>query len=526
MKKILIFGAICLSFLTGCKDDEVAVQKIEIDLSKITIEVGQQQTLTATVTPDNAADKTVKWSSQNPEIATVSADGAVSGISVGETLVSAEAGEKRWRSAVVVVPATVYVSGVTLDQTTLLLNPGTDATLKATVTPEDATNKSVLWSSSNTAVATVSSSGKVSGLTVGTSTVTVTTVDGAKTATCAVTVEIAVIPVTGVTVEPTALLLGVGAKSTLTASVIPSSATNKDVTWSSSNQSVATVNSATGEVTGVAAGTATITASTVDGNKTAACTVTVIAFADFTDPYAGAMVAVQGGTMSMPISGGTAVNVTIKSYYIGKYEITQKIWETVVKTVPAYASNPWPNSDFGPNATYGKGDNYPAGFVSWNNIVEIFLPALKALTGKNYRLPTEAEWEFAARGGTKSQGFLMYSGSDNIAEVAWFGTGGGVTGNAEGKSHEVGLLKPNELGLHDMTGNMWEWCSDWYGTTYPTGDNNPVGPDTGTKRVLKGGSWYNNSGTNIRLPYRHSCAPDQYDTMTSGRNGFRLVLDP
>jgi uncharacterized protein YjdB len=172
---------------------------------------------------------------------------------------------------------TVPVTGVTVSPTTLSLTVGQTATLTATVSPANATNKNVTWSSSNSSVATVSSTGVVTAVAAGSATITVTTVDGAKTATCAVTVTgSTTVPVTGVTVSPTTLSLTVGQTATLTATVSPANATNKNVTWSSSNTSVATVSSM-GVVTAVAAGSATITVTTVDGAKTATCAVTVTA---------------------------------------------------------------------------------------------------------------------------------------------------------------------------------------------------------------------------------------------------------
>ncbi|MDR0574547.1 MAG: Ig-like domain-containing protein [Tannerella sp.] len=524
MKKHIILVATGMIMMACSKDDEVAVTKVEIEPSSVRIEVGENFTFTATVSPDNATNKTVTWSCDNPDIATIDESGTVVGVSVGNALITAIAGVKKWVSEVTVVAATVRVTGVTIDPPTLLLNTSDEVTLTAVISPPNATNQAVSWESNNTAVATVnSSSGKVTGVTMGTATITVTTIDGGKTATCPVTVEVATIPVTGVTISPPALSLGTGGKSMLTAVISPANATNQAVSWTSDNTAVATVNSSSGEVTGVTAGPATITVTTADGGKTATCPVTVTAFADFTDQWAGNMVAVAGGTMTMPIGGTTVVN--INSFYMGKYEVTQKIWETVVKTLPQYAANPWPNSA-GPNDTYGRGDDYPAQFISHDNIMNIFLPALNALTGKNYRLPTEAEWEYAARGGQQSQGFTKYSGSDDITAVAWFGPGGsGCSGNnSGGKSHPVGLLAGNELGLHDMTGNLWEWCYDWYdATTYPSGTDNPTGPTTGTRRVLKGGSWQNNCTTTIQLPYRNNAAPNTVDG--TGRHGFRLALD-
>jgi uncharacterized protein YjdB len=169
---------------------------------------------------------------------------------------------------------TIPVTGVTLSPTTVSVSTGSTTILTATVSPANATNKSVTWTSSNTSVAAVSSSGVVTGVAAGTATITVKTADGGFTATCAVTVTTATVPVTGVTVSPTTVSVSEGLTTTLTATVLPANATNKSVTWTSSNTSVATVSSS-GVVTGVAAGTATITVKTADGGFTATCAVTV-----------------------------------------------------------------------------------------------------------------------------------------------------------------------------------------------------------------------------------------------------------
>ena len=186
------------------------------------------------------------------------------------------------------------------------------------------------------------------------------------------------------------------------------------------------------------------------------------------------MVAVEGGTFTMgrktkwyESSDEQEHQVTLSSYSIGKYEVTQEEWQAVT------GSNP---SSF-------KGPKQPVENVSWDDC-QAFIKKLNEMTGKQFRLPTEAEWEFAARGGNASQGF-KYSGSNDIKAVAWY------EGNSDGKTHEVGSKAPNELGLYDMSGNVREWCSDWYGSYSSSVQTNPTGPSSGFGRVFRGGSWCN-----------------------------------
>ena len=188
-----------------------------------------------------------------------------------------------------------------------------------------------------------------------------------------------------------------------------------------------------------------------------------------------AMVYVSGGTFTMGATSEQgsdawddekpAHSVTLSGYYIGKYEVTQKLWKAVM------GSNP---SNF-------KGDNLPVERVSWNDVQE-FLRKLNAMTGKNYRLPTEAEWEFAARGGNSSRGY-KYSGSNSLGNVAWY------YDNSGSGTHAVGTKSPNELGIYDMSGNVWEWCQDWYGSYSGSSQRNPQGPNSGSSRVFRGGCW-------------------------------------
>ena len=243
------------------------------------------------------------------------------------------------------------------------------------------------------------------------------------------------------------------------------------------------------------------------------------------------MVKVEGGTFTM---GATAEQgsdydrdelpthqVTLSDYYIGKYEVTQQLWEYVMSysgtcadgsSMRAYASDVWLGSD--PSSDYGVGDYYPAYYVSYNDIVNIFLPRLNKITGKTFRLPTEAEWEFAARGGKQSKGY-KYSGSDNAKNIAWYEK------NSGSKPHQVGTKEPNELGIYDMSGNVGEWCGDWYGRYSSSAQTNPTGPSSGSARVLRGGSWYY-LARHCRVSFR-TC---NYPSGRSDFSGFRVVLVP
>jgi formylglycine-generating enzyme required for sulfatase activity len=217
--------------------------------------------------------------------------------------------------------------------------------------------------------------------------------------------------------------------------------------------------------------------------------VTQAAATDFTETGVSGvsfeMVAVAGGTFTMGAADDDpdaysdekpAHAVTLSDFYIGRVEVTQALWLAVIGSWPGTA----------PSSTYGLGDSYPAYNVSWDD-VQTFISALNARTGKTYRLPTEAEWEYAARGGAQSGGY-SYSGSNTIDDVAWY------SGNSGNRSHEVGGKDANELGIYDMSGNVWEWCSDWYGAYTADAQTDPAGPVTGFDRVIRGGGWVNFAG--------------------------------
>lgn len=223
----------------------------------------------------------------------------------------------------------------------------------------------------------------------------------------------------------------------------------------------------------------------------------------FTEPE---MVFVEGGTFQMgndywDEDEKPEHSVTVNGFYIGKYEVTQKEWKAIM----------------GYNPSKFKGDDLPVEQVSWNEVQE-FLKELNENTGKNYRLPTEAEWEYASQGGNKSEGY-MYSGSNNVEEVAWH------CGNADNKTHPVGTKLPNELGIYDMSGNVCEWCNDLYANDYyhKSPSLNPQGPTSGDYRVKRNGSYWNYEGTS-----ENDCRHSNRSGYKPGyRNdvGFRVVRD-
>ena len=246
-----------------------AVPVTSISLDKTTLALAEQDTyqLTATVKPDNATDKTVTWSTANAAIATVSDNGLVTAVAEGTTTITAKAGDKTATCTVTVSKKIIPVTSVTLNKTSLALTEQETFQLSATVSPDNATDKTVTWSSSNTAIATVSDNGLVTAAAEGTTTITAKA--GDKTATCTVTVSKKVIPVTSVTLNKTSLALTEQETFQLSATVSPDNATDKTVTWSSSNTAIATVSS-NGLVTAVQEGSATITAKA--GAKTATWT--------------------------------------------------------------------------------------------------------------------------------------------------------------------------------------------------------------------------------------------------------------
>lgn len=544
-----------------------AVELTEFTLSDSSLEmpVGGQATLRVTIKPNNATTAEVTWSSSNEAVATVTG-GVVTGIAAGECDIIAISQSQRAVCHVVVydIPAT----GITISQETAKMEMGTQLTLTATVLPEDATDKTVTWLSDNEAVATVAD-GVVTA--VGTGECNITANCGELQATCHVIVVEHLISITldehEISILPNHIII-------LTPTISPVST---DLVVTSTNPNVAAVRLAGNkiQVVGIAEGTTTIYVNSTDGYAEGdSCEVTVITeigdvnndgYVDINDvtilidrmlgknqpinfenadvnydgtidinditeligfllgvsqlepkdhhivPYTVngvmfKMVRVTGGTFMMGATPEQGENtsdkekpvhqVTLSSFSISQTEVTQELWEAVM----------------GANPSYHTGDmQCPVECVSWNDC-QAFIAQLNQLTGEQFRLPTEAEWEFAARGGNKSQG-TRYAGSNNIDDIAWYNA------NSSNTTHPVALKAPNELGLFDMTGNVWEWCNDWYKRYTAEAQTDPTGPETGNNRVLRGGCWNGDTNYN-RISYRDNFTP----TGSNSSGGLRLAL--
>ncbi len=266
------------------------------------------------------------------------------------------------------------------------------------------------------------------------------------------------------------------------------------------------------------------------------------------------MVFVKGGTFQMGSDSGWDYEkpihtVHLNDFYIGKYEITAAQFKQFIDET-AYTTDAekqgkvycWTNKNpdnkwqwtivdgvfwqYDIHGVWLKNYTHPVIHVSWNDAMA-YCKWLSQKTNNNYRLPTEAEWEYAARGGV-SEVSTTYSGSNTIDDVAWY------SDNSGHKTHPVGQKQPNELGIYDMSGNVWEWCYDWFSDTfYSSGmQNNPQGPSSGTFRVLRGGSWKGNT-TSCKVSYRYSSKPDGFTrylnkskkSYTYLNYGFRIVKD-
>ena len=545
--------------------DAVELESLELSDTVLTIGRGQEFQLFADIMPTKAAGTLVNWSSSRC-CASVSNDGIVSANDTGEAVIYATCDGFDAYCHVTVVD--VYPESLQLNEESVNLKIGEKKRLVATVTPTN-TSISIKWRSTDPSVVSVNN-GLIEGLKVGEADVVVTC--ATLEARCHVTVNQDYMTI--ITLDKHELILESGTTVMLTPTSYPTSVDSYTV--SSSDTSVATTRLLNGRVQVAAArpGVAIITVSDVDGKACPdSCMVTVVrpandasgdGYIDIDDlnllinvileiiptpqgeelPYYDVdgsgnvdvddlnviiniilgkdsssdiqyvvngvrfkMVAVQGGTFTM---GATAEqgsdaqsdespthSVTLSDYYIGTTEVTQALWVAVM----------------GNNPSKYTGDmQRPVEWVSWDDC-QAFITKLNQLTGESFRLSTEAEWEYAARGGKKCKGY-KYAGGNTTDDVAWYAS------NSKSTTHAVATKSPNELGLYDMSGNVWEWCQDYFSNIdYSSSPStNPTGPTTGTFRTLRGGSWYDNA-SRCSVSERHGIMPSD----TNSNLGLRLA---
>ncbi len=547
-----------------------AVEPVSVSLNSYEAEmlIGNTMTISALVSPNNATPNTVIWTTSDPQVAAVN-NGVVSAMGEGECDIVATCLDKRAVCHVTVVNPV----SVTLDQTEVTIEQTQQVTLTATITPESANTQDIVWTTSDAAIATVDG-GIVTAVGIGECDITVSYHD--KQAVCHVTVIETMIYIT---LDKHEARLLPNHMITLTPTTSPFE-TSLKVTSSDPNVAVARLVNGVVQVAGRVEGTTMVIVGSVDGTAIPdTCLVTVytengdvncdgyVNISDVTDlidyllsgngdsvnqtnadcdkdsnvniadvttlidyllggidinpPMTEAftvngvtfnMVVVDGGTFTMgatPEQGSDANSneypthqVTLSSYCIGETEVTQALWQAVM----------------GINPSYFNGGNYctnlqrPVEYVSWNDC-QTFIIKLNELTGKTFRLPTEAEWEYAARGGNRSQGY-KYAGSNDIDDVAWY------YDNSFEITKPVATKAPNELGLYDMSGNVWEWCQDWSGSYSSEPQINPTGPASGSARKYRGGCW-GNVASSCRVSYRNISG---FPTVTSSGLGLRLAL--
>ena len=477
--------------------DAVEPQSVAMSDAEVSIELGHQMSLSAAVTPNNATPNTVYWASTNTAVATVNSNGLVTAVGTGECYIRATCVDKQAFCHVMVTPERVTI---TLDKHDARLLPNHTLTLNASCTPA---TTDLAVTSSNNAVAIpriVNGTIQVVGVSEGIATITVSTADGwCHPATCQVTVytELGDVTCDGyINIADATSLIDyiLGSESAI------SSTTNADT----NSDGVIGIADVTAIIDYILAGGIWPWEDPLPVTET--FTVGGVTFT---------MVAVEGGTFTMGASDDDteanswekpAHQVTLSSFSIGQTEVTQELWQAVM----------------GSNPSYFTGDlSRPVETVSWYDC-QTFITRLNEMTGKQFRLPTEAEWEYAARGGNQSQGY-KYAGSNTIGDVAWYYDNSNALGssNPDYGTHAVATKAANELGLYDMSGNVWEWCQDWYSSSYYSNSPtvNPTGPTSGSFRVRRGGGWSSDAGS-CRVSYRSN----GYPSGTGSLLGLRLAL--
>lgn len=466
-------------------NDAVEPTGVTLSSPEANMTAGETMTLTANVAPSNASLRTVTWSSSNSSVATVSG-GVVTALAAGECDIIATCLDMQAVCHVKVTQTTIVI---TLDKHEARLLPNHSVTITPTMTPMETTLKVTVSNPEVAAARLVNGVVQVVGLAEGSTMIVVSSVDGqAVPDACMVTVytELGDVNCDGfVNIADVTDLI--------------------DYLLSGNDDSVNQTNADCDK----------------DGSVNIADVTTLIDYLlggiDLNPPVTETftvngvtfkMVAVEGGTFTM---GSDAYEwempphqVTLSSYCIGETEVTQALWVAVM----------------GSNPSYFPGNlQRPVERVSWKDC-QTFISRLNDLTGKNFRLPTEAEWEFAARGGNLSQGY-KYAGSDNIDDVAWYIVNAYDVGSSSPDygTHPVATKVPNELGLYDMSGNVWEWCQDWWGSYSSGAQINPTGPSTGSYRMNRGGGWHNYAG-DCRVSNRICSNP----TYTGSDLGLRLAF--
>jgi formylglycine-generating enzyme required for sulfatase activity len=475
--------------------------------------VDDSKTLSYTVSPANASNKRVRWTSSNPRVAIV-VNGEVTALAEGTADITVITDDGHKSAFCTVNVGRIVLAGITLDDFDLWV--GDTQPIPVTFQPENATNKSLLVTTSDRSIVAVTADNKVLGVKAGTATITVRT-HNSFMASCVITVSN--VDVTGVDLDITGLRLDLWKSQVLTHTVQPLNATFKGVSWESSNEEVAVVivdGTGVATVFGVKEGPATITVTADEGDYKATCDVTVVRPNIPEEKLKFPLVLIPDGTFMMgspededgyyDLEGPPRQVTLTKSYYMGAYGVSQALYKTVTGHNPSYF-----NAEKGPFAQYL--DVWPVDTVTWYDAIEFcnrlsYLEGLQQVykiedrepvigypisyatvtvdwTKNGYRLPTEAEWEHACRADTTT----VYNTGKNTITIneANFDDN---TNNAWGQTTPSNMYAPNAWGLYDMHGNLEEWC--WDEAYYYSGDpTDPTGPDYEIYgwKILRGGSW-------------------------------------